>query len=58
MVRWSLTVLFYRMRYFNNPAIRAILQAFQPTNPGVLDATSTGIVSWFKDAILELQDAI
>ena len=50
--------MFYRLRFFNVSTIRAILLAFQPTTEGVLDATSSAITSWFKDTILELQDAI
>ena len=51
-------MLFYRLRYFSNPVIRAILQAFQPTTEGVLDAMSSAIIVWFKDTVLELQDSI
>ena len=57
-VRWSIAVLFYRLRYFSPPVTRAILQGFQPTNQGILDATSGAITSWFKDTVLELQDAV
>ena len=57
-VRWITAVLFFRVRHYNTSVIRAILLAFQPSQEGVLDVTSSLIVSWHKDIILELQDAV